>query len=342
MKHQARTWLIALLYLYLSMLVGIIFLAFPGINGNPIAKLVDMVYGRAARPFVYRTLLPSAIRLASTLVPEQARLWTARAAQEDPILSVAVPLLRWEWGYLPEYGIAAVLIWGCFFGYTFLLRNLASRFFPIPEWVANVVPIIGLLIVPAFFRYNNHIYDAGTLLSFTAALTCLVAGRTGWYYLCFTLASVNKETAILLPVIYILFHAGSMPKRRLALHAAGQVALWASVKAIVTFIYRGNPGSFVEFHLIDRTATYFRHPDRLLGFVAFVGLWTLLLIPGWRRAPRFLRLGLAATLVPLVALSLVFGFLDETRGYYEALPFLTLLLAPALADALGAGRDNPP
>jgi hypothetical protein len=322
------------------MVVAFLFIVFPGINGNPIARFVDMVYGRAARPFVYRTLLPSTIRLAATLVPDWARQRLVQAAQGDRIFSVAVPLLRWEWQYLPEYAIAAALIWGCFLGYAFFMRNLARRFLPDPGWLANVVPVVGLLIVPAFFRYNNHIYDAGALVFFAAALACLAAGRTGWFYLCFALASANKETAILLAGVFILFHLPSMPKRRLALHAAGQVALWGSVKAIVTFIYRGNPGTLVEFHLIDRTATYLRDLDRLLGFVAFAGLWVLLLIPGWRRSAPFLRRGLVATLAPLVTLALVFGYVDETRMYLEALPLMTLILAPTLAEALGAGHGD--
>ncbi len=180
----------------------------------------------------------------------------------------------------------------------------------------------------------------GALVSFAAALACIAAGRTGWFYLCFTLASANKETAILLAGVFILYHARSMSRRRIVLHAAVQTTLWASIKSAVSVVFRGNPGSFVEFHLLDRTAAYLRHLDRLLGFVAFAGLWVLLLIPGWRRSDPFLRRGLAATLLPLVALALVFGYVDETRMYLEALPFMTLILAPALAEALGSGHGD--
>ena len=335
-----RLLLIPVLYLYVSLLIGFTFLVFPGINGNPYSMFPDMVFGRASRPFVYRALMPSAIRLAAAIISEPARQKIITKARHDPILSVAVPLLRWEWEYLPEYGIASVLVTGCFLGYAFLLRSLVLRFFACPDWISQVVPVIGMLIVPAFYRYYNYIYDPCTLLTFTAALSCLAAGRTGMWYLCLAFAAINKETSILLPGLFFLYNAGSMKRRSLALHLALQIALLAVVKALISYAYRGNPGSFLEFHLIDHTVAYLGHPGRLIGFLAFAALWAGLLAPGWRLSPRFLQKGLFVVLGPLVGMALVFGFVDETRGYYEAVPFLVLLMVPTIKVALGGGEKE--
>ena len=66
-----------------------------------------MVYGGASRPFLYRTLLPTTVRLTAALVPETARQHAILAAQGNFIL-----------------------------GFAFILRFLLRRFYAYPAWVA--------------------------------------------------------------------------------------------------------------------------------------------------------------------------------------------------------------
>jgi len=56
-----------------SAYVLIVFVKTPGINGYERAMFPEMIYGTAWKPFVYRTLLPSAVRITGEIVPEEVR-----------------------------------------------------------------------------------------------------------------------------------------------------------------------------------------------------------------------------------------------------------------------------
>ena len=53
----------------ISLYVLIAFVKLPNINGYERAMFSEMVYGTAWKPFVYRTLLPTTIRLISEVIP---------------------------------------------------------------------------------------------------------------------------------------------------------------------------------------------------------------------------------------------------------------------------------
>jgi hypothetical protein len=102
------------------------------------------------------------------------------------------------------------------------------------------------------------------------------------------------------------------------------------------YLFRDNPGALVEFHLADHNL---RLPLILPGSTAyFAGVlisaaW--LARKNWTAKPLFLRRGLLITFIPLLVGSLLFGFVDELRGYYEAYPFVFLLSVPTMCAVLG-------
>ena len=75
-------------------------------------------------------------------------------------------------------------------------------------------------------------------------------------------------------------------------------------------------------------------------FLVFGGFWVVLIARGWKRKPIFLRHALILCLSPLLALSLFFGYVEEVRSYYEAFPFLFLLILPTLMDFLGLSETT--
>jgi hypothetical protein len=69
-----------------------------------------------------------------------------------------------------------------------------------------------------------------------------------------------------------------------------------------------------------------------LGLFLFVGFH-------WKEQPLFLRQGLTM-LIPLVGLGLMWGYLDELRGYYEVYPIIVALMTKPVAFFLGFEMDN--
>jgi hypothetical protein len=316
------------------MILLLIFLVSPGIVCF-YAMLPDMIDGCASKPFVYRMLLPKAVGIAAAVLPQHLRQYLIRAGREYWRLEIALERLGWHPEYLPEYLIYSILAYSCFLGLAYELQWLIKRFFRFPEAVAEIAPILGLLIVPTFFRYCNYIYDPATLFLFTAALLCIVTGKKQLYYLCFLLATFNKETSCLLIGIFFLWNMRRLPRRIIILHTSVQCFIWALLKAGISLLHHTAPGSLVEFHLIDNTFQLYRMPLRLTGFMIFTGFWSVLIAYGWKEKPPFLRHALFLCLTPLLVLSLFFGFVEETRCYYEAFPFLFLLFLPTFMGIIG-------
>jgi hypothetical protein len=92
-----------------------------------------------------------------------------------------------------------------------------------------------------------------------------------------------------------------------------------------------NPGGFVEFHLIDRNYLLFNGYS-LVTFVVLL-IIVLSIFSRWNEKPKFLKDSLWIG-VPLLILTLLFGFFDELRDYYEVLSIIILLISFNIAKIL--------
>lgn len=310
--------------------VTLVFLFHPGINGYERAMFSDMVEGKAHRPYVYRTLVPTGVRLVSNATPAFLKGELSAAIKDTRLIKK----LGWETERLPDYVIATAIIFGCFIGFAFAQRGLIQTFFPRYPLVAEFAPLLNLIILPIFFRYYNHLYDAATILLFTLSFLFLARQSLGWYHVSFGLAVVNKETAILLIPLFYVSLRHSLSKSSLAVYITLQVILYIIVKGIITQVFAENPGSFVEYHLRDNLYLLGR-PSSLFHLMTVFVVFGFLILYRWEEKPVFLRRGLALSLAPLIFLSVFFGNIDETRGYYEALSLAFLLSLPTLMAIFG-------
>jgi hypothetical protein len=316
---QLRKLVVFLLYLLTSALVLFVFVLRPGINGYSRAMFPDLVYGRSYKPFVCRTLFPSAVRAVVEVTPTALKERISLAYQHRKIR--LVEMLKWQEEYVYEYFVALALMFCCLVGFAFTLRHLTTLFYDYPCFVADLAPVGGLMVLPVFFRYYSYIYDPCTLLLFALAVSSLVTRKRVLFYVIFVLASFIQEI-------------GFMRKTTLVRHLLFQASLWVAIRGLILFLFRNNPGSMLEIHLTHNAELLFR-PVWLLYFIGVIVIFWALVSYGWARKPVFLRKGLLITLIPLVSLSFFFGYVDELRDYYEAYPFLFLLLVPTMVDLFG-------
>ena len=145
----------------------------------------------------------------------------------------------------------------------------------------------------------------------------------------FILGCLNKETAILLTLLYAVHYRQRMDKAEFKKLLLLQVFIFLFIKSMLTVIFIHNPGTVVEFHLFD-------HNLQLLGLypAKTIALWMgiaavvmTLLFHHWSDKPQFLRDGIWIC-IPLVCCILLFGFVDELRDYYEIYPIIILLVFP--------------
>jgi hypothetical protein len=331
MKILSRRVVLLLMYLVTSATVLFVFMVRPGVDGHPRASFPDMVDGTAHKPFVYRALVPACVRFVAAVTPDSVEE-AVNAAFES---KRTVRLLGWQRSYIFRYLAALSLMLLSFVGYAWALRKLIAHFFDYQPVVTDMVPIGGLLILPLFFRYYSYLYDPSNLFLFTAAIVLIVTGRTAWFYLLFIVATLNKETSFLLIALLLLYRARTGVNLRLLLHCILLSGIWIAVKGGLAYLYRDHPGAFVEPHLFDHNLRVpFDHTGSAVYFIAVVTMCILVIGRDWGKKPAFLRSGLLITAIPLLILHLFFGYIDELRGYYEALPFVFLLSLPTVARAI--------
>ena len=315
--------------------VCLVFINDPGINGFEPAMFGDMVYGRADKPYVFRALVPVTIRLVSSAIPASVHLRLSRTT------TLPMSLKRtWEKEYVLEYYIATLLICLSLFGFYVSVRYLCTGIYRAPTSFVDYVSIGAICILPPFFMYYNYLYDFSALFFFALGLALMVRRRWNYFLPLFALACLNKETIILLALIFIIHFRPSTGRMERSLFFSlltVQLAIFIVIKLSLFYLFRDNPGTLFQFHLLGHNHQMLS-PYSLSTFLTWTAV-ALVVAHRWKEKPAFLRD--AIWILPiLLALTFAFGYLDELRDYYEVLPILLLLAAPSLAPFLSLPVEN--
>jgi hypothetical protein len=302
-----------------------IFIHSPGIDGSEKARFHEMVYGQAHRPFVTRSLLPFAVRTTAVILPESLHDACTSAVVETPFLRRIFVKLRWDPQYALEFAVALVLMGLALVLFRYSLLSLLQATYTAPRTFAHVSSVVAVLALPVFFSYYSHIYDFPNLALFTLCLAAMIRRRWSMYLVTFVLATVNKETSVLLVALWaVYFSRGTFGSRSTYFRLlVFQFLIWLIVRGVLIIIFARNPGGLLEFHLFDHNLGRLR-PFGLSSAAAWLFI-ALLAGFRWSAKPLFARMGLLVV-VPLMGMAVFFGFFDELRMYYEVYPFLCVLL----------------
>lgn len=325
--------------LVFAAIVFSIFVREPGINGYERAMFADMVYGKAHKPFVYRMLLPAAVRLTMAVIPSHVRRSLTESMGRNPIADKVFSKLRWEKEYAVEYGIALVLMFLSLLGFVFSIRYFFASVFSAPRIFGDVVSLVALLGLPPFFQNYSYLYDFPTLFLFTLSLALMVRARWRLFLPVFVITCLNKETAILLTLIFTIhfFNKEKLDRSLFGRLLLYQLAVFLLIKGALFLIFENNPGSFVEFHFVNHNLLRLE-PYPLSTVLTWIAVATLIFYK-WYDKPDFLRHG-SWIIAPLFFLTLLFGYVDELRDYYEAYPIVVLLMTHTVGNVLGVEVKN--
>jgi hypothetical protein len=291
-----------------------------------------MVYGKAWKPFVYRTLLPTTVRVISAPVPQSIRASLSEMVDESESYQKLFAKLEWGKDFFVEYIVAMILMFLSLWGFAIAVRYLFALFYDTSPLLSNLVSILALLGLPTMFMYTSFLYDFPSLLLYTLGLIFLYNQDWKKFLILYPVACLNKETTILLTFIYFIYYRHKLRADNFYKLLFIQLTIFAVVKVFLFVIFKNNPGTFVEFHLVDHNL------GLLTGYnlsVAFAVLGLIMLIYyKWKEKPLFLRTSLWA-LLPLLFLTLFLGYLDELRDYYEVYPTLIILISHSIAAVMG-------
>ena len=326
----------------MALIVFVLFLQ-SHINGFYPAMFSDMIYGKAFKPYVYRTLLPSTVRMITSTIPAKTKSAINKSIENNQFVqNVRYHIFgrkfhKNEIEFTIEYIIALSLMFLSLVGFAWATTYLFCSFYGTHK-AMYIVPFFALSGLPLFFKYYSYLYDFPNLFLFTVALGLMIREKWLSFILVFIAACLNKETAILLTLIFAIHF-----KNRLLLSHAPylqlfiqQLIIFVFIKSVLYLIFRNNPGTTIEFHLYD-------HNLLLLNFytLAVICFWLAIISAGailifykWSDKPDFLRHGLWIA-VPLFLLTLFFGFIDEWRDYYELYPIVMLLIFTGLSSLMG-------
>ncbi len=320
--------------LIISGYVLIVFVKTPGINGYDRAMFPEMIYGTAWKPFVYRTLLPSAVSIVNQIVPEDVHKSLTENAETSEFSMLVLKKLNWESEFITEYILAIIFMWLFLFGFLYAFRRLLTEIYLSPDWFTNFISLTALLALPTMFQYYSYIYDFPTLFLFTLGLLLMIKHKWSYFLVLFFISCFNKETVILLTMIFAIhFYKNEKVNYRLYFQLlAVQLIIFISVKILLYFLFLNNPGGLVEFHLLDRNYLIFNGYS-LTAFVVWL-IIILAIFSKWKAKPEFLKDALWIA-VPLVILTFFLGYLDELRDYYEVFPIAFLLIAYNIASIFG-------
>lgn len=306
------------------------------------ASLSAMVYGTADRPFVYRALAPVTVRLLSLATPEPIKQKICGAFRNVGRYSVLDQRNGLEDGYAVEYFYTLLILYLSIIAIAFTMRALIRAFYKTHMILADFLPVLLIVFLPVL--HSCFIYDYPNLLMFSLCFLLMYQNRWRLFYPVFILACFSKETSILLPFAFLLNNSELKKEKNYWKHLIVQVLIWLVVFLSLRFIYKGNAGQMLEFHLLDVNLGLLKYPMRFFKLdaillpqginIPFYGIITTMVFWGWKSKPRFLRKSIFIV-VPLIALALLFGVIDETRGYYEAMPIVFLLIIPTLLNLSG-------
>jgi hypothetical protein len=340
----------------LLLVSGSVFLTFlkdPGMNGYAGAQFDEMINGTASRPYVTRALVPNIVHWIVSALPEGARVnlneYVTKAVNKiPPDVREAINRTKnpgtnrqsnfqtlW-WDILGMYLIACVLLFAFLLGFHFAVRYLFQSFFSGPRWFSDAVGLGAIAVLPAFFVYYNYIYDLPTLFFITLLLALMARRKWIPYLAVFPLACWNKETTILVTMVFALVYWGrwtEISRKNYGLLLLGQTLLYAAVRIPLTLVYRSNPGSVLEYHFVDHNLS--RIFLQLYSFTDLFVVLGALLVLGycWKEKPRFLKIALTMA-IPMLLIATFFGFLDEYRAFYELFPVIACLAAHTIGTIL--------
>ncbi len=316
----------------LSIRIFILFLS-QGINNYERARYLEMVNGTAYRPYVTRVFLPLTVRTLSSTIPSTWKENLQEQASQDPRILKIFEKLGWEMNGFVEYTLGVALMYVALLGSLAAMRWLCLGVYQPHAYLLEGIVLLELLALLPLSK-AGHIYDYPALCLFTLGLGALV--RKSWmlYLGFFALSCVNKETTLLLTLVFGLFFRNQERlSRPVFTHLLlAQSLLFVFIRGGLAFVYGGNPGSGVEFHLIDNLIRW-REPVKGSSVGTFFGI-LLLMAFRWEDKPPFLR-SAAWISVPLAILTLLFGVVGEWRVIYEFVPIGVLLAAHSMGEYLG-------
>ena len=308
----------------------------------PPQSLVSMLDGTAARPYVFRQLLPQTATAIEKALPGgvriaiENRLNNAAGALRHPAGADAT-----KQGYAVRYRIVYYLTFLSLLMALFALRS-ACLAVGMNKAAATAAPAVFALMFPVLQTRGGFFYDLPELLAFALAARFALGGYIVPLLLLAVPATANKESFFfyclsLPPLLMVPFS----PRKAVATAVAAAFVSGLTYLAI-RLHYAGNDGQNIVFQLVDNVLFYVNPLnlfllDQTYGLPLFKGYgivvfswFAVLMVYGWRQVPPSTREHLMLAAAINVPLFLLFCAEGEVRNLSMLYVPIVVLMAGAL------------
>lgn len=284
----------------------------------------DMIEGKYRKPYVYRTLVPTTIRIISNIIPESVHKNTENFVRQTPKLNATFDNLEWQKEPALKFFISSAFMILSFIAFGYLIPNFVFLFTNIARTYLNKIFISGLSLVllPGFFLYGSHIYDPPQLFFFALALYVLYKQKFNLFYPLFVLVTVNKETSLLLVGVFFFYFFRKISEKKFIYLVILYVFTFLAIRVFITYVFSENEGPFLEYHFVEHNL---RIRYSLIALTMNSGFFILLMLLNflkWKTKPEFIKTSFWVIFLPTFILTIFFGYVDELRVYYELYPIL--------------------
>ena len=259
----------------------------------------EMISGRAPAPNQYRILVPWMAEGLSRVIPG----WMA---------DLACPPIPSQYLIASYWVIRALCLW--------LSLLVMDRY--LREWFSPGAAAGGALCLGALvpFTYYGVVQESDllNLLVFVAAFWALARGKDGWLFPLVLVGTLNRETAAMIPAVYLLARWREKPPLTVMVRTALLAACWAAVYGGLLLHY-GRRGYYTEpFTLPANLGSWLPTAFVLLMFGV---MWVLPWVALKHKPPTLLRR--TTWLVPLfVLLQYLVGVVQEVRLFLPLAPIV--------------------
>lgn len=228
-------------------------------------------------------------------------------------------------------------------GVRYALRALV----PSPmAWLGSLA--IPLMLAPAIFIAAEYPtiffpYDMTSIAFIAWGLGFALRRKAAALVMLLPFATLNRETAILLPVAWILLWWDRLPAAAFVKTTAMVSLAYVIPRMLALYLTRDHPNSYGSSlpliekgqWIIDENIGWLMNPANVALWCALLGFVPLLLMALHRHLPA-----VSKRLIPVLAFQLAAlffcGRIDESRIYAEWIVIAGVILAPAVATACAA------
>jgi hypothetical protein len=304
-----------------SIWIFYLYLSITSIGTFDPAKFSRLIEGAAEKPYVSRVLIPWLAKSFAFIVPNALTIQfdKAPAAVQKTFFALRAT------GYDREAVVAILIMFISLFGFAFAQQQFLTALGLGSPLELFFLPLIAQVFVLPFTVFFGYVYDLPHLLLTTLCLTLMLRNNWGMYFGVLVFACLNKETSVLLLVIFAVYFWSRLPRERFFALFSVQVLIYGGVRVMLIYLFRDNPGNAIYLTLQNHYDQYVAYPPAFLITLGFFVLLGLVIARSWSRKHPFLRSG-TVMLIALTAGFFLSGMPVEFRVLLDALPIVTALM----------------